>query len=87
ATPAFPLPWGAGGLLLQGDVRFGHQEWPKLRARVVLLHVMTPGREPSRQALPGLIAGLRAQGYRFVTVPELLALRGEAAAAQAARSR
>ena len=40
---------------------------------IVLLHVMYRSREESRQALPGVIRGLKAQGYRFVTVSELLA--------------
>ena len=41
---------------------------------IILLHVWYPGREPSRAAVPILIDRLRAQGYRFVTVRELLAL-------------
>jgi peptidoglycan/xylan/chitin deacetylase (PgdA/CDA1 family) len=40
---------------------------------IVLLHVMAKSRTTSRQALPGIIQGLRAKGYRFVTVSELLA--------------
>lgn len=40
---------------------------------IILLHVMYDGRAESREALPGIIQGLRAQGYRFVTVSELLA--------------
>ncbi len=39
---------------------------------ILLLHLMYDGREPSRQALPGIIEGLQEQGYRFVTVEELL---------------
>lgn len=39
---------------------------------IILLHVMAPRRTPSREALPGIIQGLREQGYRFVTVSELL---------------
>lgn len=39
---------------------------------IILLHVMAPRRTTSRQALPGIIQGLRGQGYRFVTVSELL---------------
>jgi peptidoglycan/xylan/chitin deacetylase (PgdA/CDA1 family) len=42
---------------------------------IIILHVMYASRETSRQALPGIVAGLRARGYRFVTVPELLVLR------------
>jgi peptidoglycan/xylan/chitin deacetylase (PgdA/CDA1 family) len=40
---------------------------------IILLHVMARSRPASRQALPGIIRGLREQGYRFVTVSELLA--------------
>jgi peptidoglycan/xylan/chitin deacetylase (PgdA/CDA1 family) len=39
---------------------------------VVLLHVMTPSRDQSRRALPGLVVGLKARGFRFVTVSTLL---------------
>jgi peptidoglycan-N-acetylglucosamine deacetylase len=42
---------------------------------IVLLHVMYAGRATTRAALPGIIDGLRARGYRFVTVSELLAER------------
>jgi peptidoglycan/xylan/chitin deacetylase (PgdA/CDA1 family) len=40
---------------------------------IVLLHVMYKNREASRAALPLIIKGLRAKGYRMVTVSELLA--------------
>lgn len=43
---------------------------------IVLLHVMYASRESSRRALPEVVDGLLARGYRFVTVSELLALRG-----------
>lgn len=39
---------------------------------IVILHVMYPSRETSRQALPGIIDGLRERGFRMVTVSELL---------------
>jgi peptidoglycan/xylan/chitin deacetylase (PgdA/CDA1 family) len=39
---------------------------------IVLLHVMAEGRVESRKALPGVIQGLQARGYSFVTVSELL---------------
>ncbi|MBN2414580.1 polysaccharide deacetylase family protein [bacterium] len=39
---------------------------------IILLHVMYPGGAASRKALPRVIAGLRARGYRFVTVSSLL---------------
>lgn len=43
---------------------------------IIILHLMYPSRETSRQALPQVIDGLRARGFRFVTVSELLAMRG-----------
>jgi len=39
---------------------------------IILLHVMGAHREKSREALPRLIEGVRARGYAFVTVSELL---------------
>jgi len=42
---------------------------------IVLMHVMYQARGPSRAALPGVIDELRKQGYRFVTVSELLRRR------------
>ncbi len=40
---------------------------------IMLLHVMYQSRQSSREALPLIIQGLKQQGYRFVTVSELLA--------------
>jgi chitin deacetylase len=40
---------------------------------IILLHVMYPNRQPSLRAVGGLIESLRREGYRFVTVSELLA--------------
>lgn len=42
---------------------------------IVLLHVMFRSRQASLDAVPAIIEGARAKGYRFVTVSELLALR------------
>ena len=42
---------------------------------IVLMHVMYEGRDASRAALPRILEALAADGYRFVTVSELLALR------------
>jgi peptidoglycan/xylan/chitin deacetylase (PgdA/CDA1 family) len=42
---------------------------------IILLHVMYESRAESRKALPAIIRGLRDQGYRFVTVSELLTAR------------
>jgi peptidoglycan/xylan/chitin deacetylase (PgdA/CDA1 family) len=39
---------------------------------IELLHVMHQSRKESRRALPLIIEGLRARGFRFVTVQELL---------------
>lgn len=41
---------------------------------IVLLHDGGGDRTPTVQALPQIIDGLRRQGYRFVTVPELMAI-------------
>jgi len=46
---------------------------------IVLLHAMYPSRAESRRAVPLIVRGLRARGYRFVTVPQLLALPPRAA--------
>jgi len=40
---------------------------------IILLHVMYQSRQTSREALPLIVQGLKTQGYRFVTVSELLA--------------
>jgi peptidoglycan-N-acetylglucosamine deacetylase len=42
---------------------------------IILMHVMTRHYEPSLHAVPAILDGLKARGYRFVTVSELLALR------------
>jgi peptidoglycan/xylan/chitin deacetylase (PgdA/CDA1 family) len=42
---------------------------------IVLLHVMYDSRAASRAALPRILERLAADGYRFVSVSELLALR------------
>ena len=39
---------------------------------IILLHVMYGSREQSRLAVPGIVRGLRARGFRFVTLSELL---------------
>ena len=40
---------------------------------IILLHVMYPSRAETMKAVPSIIEGLRREGYRFVTVSELLA--------------
>jgi peptidoglycan/xylan/chitin deacetylase (PgdA/CDA1 family) len=42
---------------------------------IILLHVMADGGAESRKAIPDMVRGLRARGYRFVTVSELLSFR------------
>jgi len=44
---------------------------------IVLLHPMYETRESSREALPRIIEALTDDGYRFVTVSQLLALRDQ----------
>lgn len=41
---------------------------------IIILHVMYESREPSRQALPAIIDGLKARGFRFATVTGLLSM-------------
>jgi peptidoglycan-N-acetylglucosamine deacetylase len=48
---------------------------------IILLHVMNPARVETRTAVPDIIVALREQGYRFVTMSELLALRQDGAPA------
>jgi peptidoglycan-N-acetylglucosamine deacetylase len=40
---------------------------------IILLHVMYEGRAASRAAIPPIVAALRSDGYRFVTVSDLIA--------------
>jgi chitin deacetylase len=40
---------------------------------IILLHVMYPSRKTSLEAVRGIIAKLRQEGYKFLTVNELLA--------------
>lgn len=42
---------------------------------IILMHLMYPGRAETRKALPLVIDALRAQGYKFVKVSDLLDLR------------
>ncbi len=41
---------------------------------IILLHIMYPSRKVSMDAVPSIIRELKAQGYRFVTVNDLLVL-------------
>jgi peptidoglycan/xylan/chitin deacetylase (PgdA/CDA1 family) len=42
---------------------------------IILLHVMYDSRAATLQAVPAIIRGLKARGFRFVTVAELLSRR------------
>lgn len=42
---------------------------------IILLHVMYESRDASLRAVPGILDGLKARGYEFKTVSELLAMR------------
>ncbi|MEH2323876.1 MAG: polysaccharide deacetylase family protein [Nostoc sp.] len=44
---------------------------------IVLLHDGGGNRSKSVKALPEMIAGLKAQGYRFVTIPQLLEMQAK----------
>jgi peptidoglycan/xylan/chitin deacetylase (PgdA/CDA1 family) len=44
---------------------------------IVLLHPWYDTGRPSREAIPGIVAGLRGRGYRWLTVSELLSLQRE----------
>lgn len=41
---------------------------------IILLHAMYESRQQSLKAIPGIIENLKREGYRFVTVSELLAV-------------
>jgi len=47
---------------------------------IILLHVMYDSRRATMQAVPDIIRRLKAQGYRFVTVHELVKLQRKTAA-------
>ena len=40
---------------------------------IILLHAMEPGRAESAAAVPVIVARLKADGYRFTTVSDLIA--------------
>ena len=42
---------------------------------IIILHVMYPNRTESMKAVKKIVEGLKAQGYSFTTISELLALR------------
>ncbi|MGF2036487.1 MAG: polysaccharide deacetylase family protein [Nostoc sp. CmiVER01] len=53
---------------------------------IVLLHDGGGNRSKSVKALPEMIAGLKAQGYRFVTIPQLLEMQAKEESAVTASS-
>lgn len=81
------LPWylaRAGRTHVTWDIEPDSQPNVDITARVlektrpgsiILLHPWYANRARVRAALPSIIEGLRARGYEFVTVSELLALR------------
>ncbi|WP_127752276.1 polysaccharide deacetylase family protein [Devosia sp. 1566] len=48
---------------------------------IIIMHVMYESRASSRLALPAIIDGLKARGFKFVTVSQLLAGRQQSSAA------
>jgi peptidoglycan-N-acetylglucosamine deacetylase len=42
---------------------------------IIILHVMYPNRRESMKSVKMIVEGLRAEGYEFKTVSELLAAR------------
>ncbi|WP_375505238.1 polysaccharide deacetylase family protein [uncultured Nostoc sp.] len=53
---------------------------------IVLLHDGGGNRSKSVKALPDMIAGLKVQGYRFVTIPQLLEMQAQEQSAVTAAS-
>ncbi|MFN6476125.1 polysaccharide deacetylase family protein [Nostoc sp. DedQUE07] len=53
---------------------------------IVLLHDGGGNRSKSVKALPEMIAGLKAQGYRFVTIPQLLEIQAQEKSVETAAS-
>ena len=47
---------------------------------IVLMHDDGGDRSRTIKTLPEMIAGLKKEGYRFVTIPELLEMQGQSAA-------
>lgn len=75
-------------MMWSADSRDWHFETPQVLIRnvlkeaqpggIVLMHDGGGNRSKTVKALPQIISDLRKRGYKFVTVPELLALRDEA---------
>ncbi len=67
-----PLDWGAvsSDAIIEGAVK----QIEEHQGNVVLLHDAGGDRRHTVEALPKLIDALRARGYAFVTIPELLKL-------------
>jgi peptidoglycan/xylan/chitin deacetylase (PgdA/CDA1 family) len=68
-------PESYGDVAVDADCIVDHVLARARPGSIILLHVMAEGRAESRKALPDIIRGLKEQGYRLVTVSELLALR------------
>ena len=68
-----PYRAGAYGRGYQADLIVARVLDQARPGSIILLHVMYGSRAESRAAMPGIIDGLQARGYRFVTISELLA--------------
>jgi peptidoglycan-N-acetylglucosamine deacetylase len=70
-------PDSVGGVTDDPDALVGYVRDHVQPGDIILLHVMYESRGASRAALPRILEALTAEGYRFVTVSQLLALRSD----------
>ena len=68
-------PDSIGGIADDPDALVAYVRENVAPGDIILLHVMYESREATRKALPRILKALAADGYRFVTVSQLLALR------------
>lgn len=68
-------PDSIAGIAGDADAMVEHVTGNVRPGSIVLMHVMYDGRAATREALPRILDELSAEGYRFVTVSELLTLR------------
>jgi peptidoglycan/xylan/chitin deacetylase (PgdA/CDA1 family) len=69
-------PDSIGGIADDPDAMVDYVRHNVQPGDIILMHVMYESRDASRRALPRILEALAADGYRFVTVSQLLALRG-----------
>ena len=69
-------PDSIGGIADDPDALVAYVRENVAPGDIILLHVMYESREATRKALPRILVALAADGYRFVTVSQLLELRG-----------